>query len=699
MRFQRVEIENFKAVQRLTIDQLSDVVVIAGPNGCGKSSVFDAIRLWKSAHGGYQQNEVHHWFNEFQLGVDNASLLKVMADRTRHMRIAVEVELAESERLWLAANAEHLIRLAVWRQVAPQAVSGWRTMGTAGLAEDFRVHEPEVQSRVATEVPILLQQLESRTHFGEFILEPNTSLKFNTDMVLTRLFSTYEPEHLGIVDYHGPQRNYAREGSGGINLNLQSTDEQRSQSALYNYNNKYSNVKTELASAYVKDLISHQAGRQADDLGHESLIETLGELFNVFFPGKAFLGAQPRSDGRLDFTVRTAAGDHDIDDLSSGEKEVLYGYLRLRNSAPRNSVILLDEPELHLNPRLISGLPDFYYKHLGQALGNQLWLVTHSDALLRQSVGHAGFKVFHMQPPTLGGAVGSQAQEIRADEELEQVIIDLVGDLAAYRPGGKLVILEGGGESEVDLRIIQDLFPDFTLLVNLISGGNKRRVRDFHDLLERARVAGALPATVFSITDMDFDPEGADSQGHVLQWNRFHIENYLLEPRYILSVMRDLRVPGANGMTEGEVETALRESAEWTLAGLVRESLDAFANAKLVESIRTRSNPNKPRAAEASREVIETSLRRVQRAVDEELSLESLRTMERDETARLHEALRNDTWRALFRGRDILKRFVADRLRGTARYAAFRDLIVARMRDESHQPEGMKLVIDGILQA
>src|SRR4051812_22768501 len=124
MRFRSVEIENFKAVQRLVIDDLGDVVVIAGPNGCGKSSVFDAVRLWKSAHGGYQQNEVHQWFGEFQLGVDNASLLKVMADRTRRMRIAVEVELAETERLWLAANAENLIRLAVWKQVAPQAVSG-----------------------------------------------------------------------------------------------------------------------------------------------------------------------------------------------------------------------------------------------------------------------------------------------------------------------------------------------------------------------------------------------------------------------------------------------------------------------------------------------------------------------------------------------------------------------------------------------
>ena len=46
-------------------------------------------------------------------------------------------------------------------------------------------------------------------------------------------------------------------------------------------------------------------------------------------------------------------------------KEVLFGYLRLRNSAPKYSVVLLDEPELHLNPALVRGLPQFYHRHLG----------------------------------------------------------------------------------------------------------------------------------------------------------------------------------------------------------------------------------------------------------------------------------------------------------------------------------------------
>jgi hypothetical protein len=221
-------------------------------------------------------------------------------------------------------------------------------------------------------------------------------------------------------------------------------------------------------------------------------------------------------------------------------------------------------------------------------------------------------------------------------------------------------------------------------------------VQAFHNLLERARLAGALPAKVFSVTDMDFDPDGLQTQGHILQWDRFHIENYLLEPRFILQVMRDLRVNGSEHTSEQHVNDALQASAERTLDSLLRHSMETFANAKLVEGIRTRGNPHEPSAASATREVIETSLLRVQRAVDQDLSIEALRKLESSETMRLQEALQNDTWRISFRGRDILRRFVDDQLRGSIGYTAFRDLIVARMRDENYQPAGMKLVIDCI---
>src|SRR6266511_929609 len=89
------------------------------------------------------------------------------------------------------------------------------------------------------------------------------------------------------------------------------------------------------------------------------------------------------------------------------------------------------------------GLPEFYRKHLGEAFQNQLWLVTHSDDLIREAVGKPGFHVFHMLPCGAEPKGGSQLRALTASGDLELVLTDLVGDLAAYRPGGKGLIFEG----------------------------------------------------------------------------------------------------------------------------------------------------------------------------------------------------------------------------------------------------------------
>ncbi|MEH2116364.1 hypothetical protein [Nostoc sp.] len=49
-----------------------------------------------------------------------------------------------------------------------------------------------------------------------------------------------------------------------------------------------------------------------------------------------------------------------------------------------------------------------------------------------------------------------------------------------------------------------------------------------------------------------------------------------------------------------------------------------------------------------------------------------------------------------FSGRDIINRFVAKFGQGIP-YLKFRDLILARMRDNNFQPPGMKQIVDRII--
>jgi hypothetical protein len=292
--------------------------------------------------------------------------------------------------------------------------ASWQFFGAASIASHRRQHQPEVDARITGDLPRLLRDLEMASHVGEVIVDPAGRFLTQDSRVLELIFSVYRPHDLGIVDYHGPHRTYMREQLGGINLNVEAAEQQQRQSALYEPGNKYQNLKSEMASAFVRQLLAREAGLDPGLAAEgDDLLTTLQELFRTFFPSKEFLGILPTQDGRILFPVRTESGHrHDIDYLSSGEKEVLYGCLRLRSTAPKNSVLLLDEPELHFNPRLIRGLAQFYRERLSRRLGNQLWMVTHSDTLPRDSVGGEGFRVFHMTAPHRSQAT-NQLAEVR----------------------------------------------------------------------------------------------------------------------------------------------------------------------------------------------------------------------------------------------------------------------------------------------
>lgn len=697
MRVKHLVVQNFRALTYLELRDLEDTVVVAGPNGCGKSCVFDALRLLKSAYGGYQPNEWHQWFGEFQVNFNKqgTNWIVLFQDRTKPLVVEAAFELSESERAYLGQNARRLLTEETWQQVVPELV-GWGSLGAAPLATNYRVHEPKVTELVNAALPQVEAELAKAVLIGRLELPPVGDAVPAPSPLLELVFSRYDPENVGIIDYHGANRNYAREQVGGINLNIQSSEDKLRQHALYNYSNKYANLKTEMAASYVRHLLARDASAAADQ--DTTLSDTLKELFETFFPGKTFLGPKPTPDGRLLFPVRTASGaEHDIDDLSSGEKEVLYGYLRLRNAAPRRSVLLIDEPELHLNPRLVSGLASFYHKHLGKEMGNQLWLVTHSDALIREAVGQPGFAVFHLQAPDRAPS-GNQAAVVSATADIERLVIELVGDLAAYRPGAKVVLFEGHEDTSFDVQLTRTLFPDFDARVNCIALGSKTRVAELHEVLRRAKEAGALPGQFFAVTDRDGDEIASAGSPQRFQWAAYHIENHLLEPKYIREALAELEVDGQSPADEPAIANWLETAARETIGALVSHRLRTRVNAALVGSIDLSGDPTREDIGVVLSEAVTRSHRRLAEAVATSLTPANLRQDEMRLRRDAEHQLQNGDWRTHFRGRDVLRRFAGSHVRGVD-YTKFRNLIVARMRADGFRPPGMKPVIDAILMA
>ena len=575
--------------------------------------------------------------------------------------------------------------------------SSIRTQGA--LAAQLRAYQSTVNQKVKELRQDVLSRLQQRVQYGELVIHPNGTASTVDNALLELVFSSFHPKHIGVIDYHGSHRNYGREQLGGINLNLDKEEDRFRTTSLYNYANKYTNIKSEMAAEYVRQALMEKTTSGATPLGKAtSLSETLKELFKIFFPGKRFLGPQPTEEGSLNFSVEVEGGaTHDINELSSGEKEVLFGYLRLRNSAPKYSVILLDEPELHLNPALVRGLPQFYLKRLGLELENQIWLVTHSDAFLREAMGHNGLRVFHMQYSTASGGLENQVHEIRAGEEVEAIILEMVGDLAAYRPGAKVVFFEGE-DSEFDLSMVSRLFPAFEKEMNLVSGGNRSRVEALHKTLERSVQAGKIPIKIYSVVDKDSGAE-IDSSGEFRRhysWDVYHIENYLLDARFISEALKHVNIQHDDLASKEGIERRLSEIAQGQIGELVSHKIRVEIGSELVEELNLNSNPLSDNIGSDLHGAIVKSAERVRHLSETNLSIDNIQNRIDKERNILDTSLAKGDWKKYFKGREILRSFVGKYVPGM-RYEYFRDSIISEMVNSGHQPEGMKAVLDKIM--
>lgn len=117
MKIDSFRIENFRGIKKVSAENLGDTVIIAGQNGSGKSCIFDAIRLLKSTYGGYQQNEWHQFFGEFQIQLhgNSRNLKGLFNDASKILTIEVNFKLRDNEKKYISENSQDLLEETVWQ--------------------------------------------------------------------------------------------------------------------------------------------------------------------------------------------------------------------------------------------------------------------------------------------------------------------------------------------------------------------------------------------------------------------------------------------------------------------------------------------------------------------------------------------------------------------------------------------------------
>ena len=695
MRISQLTVENIRGINLAVLDDLGDVVAIAGANGCGKSCLLDCVRLFKSQYGSYYANERQMWWQEKSLNInDRASAIQVLRQKNRNGRIVASIKLEDAERKFILDDTqqltERLALLELFPGLRPHYAEGlWNWRSVPELVR----YERQVADRTCEMEADIRSELARDEIQGEVTIRRNGTLSIRPNRALTYIFSTFEPDHLGVIDFHGADRTYTYEQVSNVNIRFSQKDDQWKNSAMYNLAQKYSNVKSALATESIRNLIAERAGgRQGVQA---ELTATLRNIFDELIPGKRFDGATPTITGELEFPVFTAGTSHDLNDLSSGEKEVVFGYLRTRARAARNSVIIVDEPELHLNPAMIRGLPTLYQKHIGSALNNQIWLVTHSDVFLRTAFYDSDMELFHMavarrEPGT------NQITRISQRSEFDRVCIDLIGDIANYRPDQPVLIVEG--QQQFDILVLRRLFSEMLKGMNVLEAGGKAQVLQRQAALRDSVHKSGQTKIILSITDSDGDRGGDESKGQ-FQWPAYHIENYLLEPKYIGLAIDSIMANPPGTTSLHYVKEIMRKSNNEAAAELGRRTL--------VRKLKSRLNRHLQLSPGVSDEDSAASeLRRQLEQCKNAVNAEFAKATGGDELERLLESQRQETVDLQKQeatphnlpGRDVLKK-IAGLATPRGSYEALRNAIVNEMAREGYQPPAMKVVLDRCLSS
>ncbi|MBF0180336.1 MAG: AAA family ATPase [Magnetococcales bacterium] len=116
--------------------------------------------------------------------------------------------------------------------------------------------------------------------------------------------------------------------------------------------------------------------------GQQDLFKGIHDAWQSIFPGRSFVGSIPG-----DFGVSTVPKyyfsdgqrDYELAEMSGGERAILPILIDFARQNIHNSVVLIDEIELHLHPPLQQALVRAL-EHLGQ--NNQFIITTHSQSVL-----------------------------------------------------------------------------------------------------------------------------------------------------------------------------------------------------------------------------------------------------------------------------------------------------------------------------
>ncbi|WP_199104031.1 AAA family ATPase [Aquitalea sp. ASV11] len=544
MKIENIRIRNFKGLKEIEFKSNADCILIVGPNAVGKSTILESIRLNKSFLFPNIQNEAITVLSTIKaLTPDQQGIIPnaIFNDPAKKIEISItfsihgnDIELIKKSHInrFAIRHLQHTNRFPIFRE--PFSESQYLSSKEGLKVFDQGIGEIQNYIEHISKEKILDATLtiENGTVQGKNILDQELLSILCEVSGFYHSYFNYFPADRSLP--HGDQPLQIGQGNAA----------QQVQSYIANPQAKYQLIKQFLINMYL-----------SGDEYKNNIEATFNSIFEHLLPGRKLHGVQVNQNGNLSILIRdeTKNSLYDIDSMSSGEKNILLTLLFMDITTFENGIIIFDEPELHLNPAVQKRIVPFIVDKICKPKNRQIILCTHSPEMFVTAFERDDCKIYHLISSTDISPIykKDKAEVFNALQKLGSNSTDILSTKG-------VIYLEGPHDVDILEEAISMQLPGFTAKY---LGGRNEIQKNIKTLVEEDK-KGQLDTYQLFLFDLDNKPALLEESNKVrsLQWDRYCLENYLLETDAVFDALSKCGASIEN-MTRGSLSAHIKDIA------------------------------------------------------------------------------------------------------------------------------------------
>ncbi|HNE04904.1 MAG TPA: AAA family ATPase [Anaerolineales bacterium] len=442
-------------------------------------------------------------------------------------------------------------------------------------------------------------------------------------------------------------------------------DEQGLDHSLYldNLSNRWNRLVNNLyaKSAIRNDQLARFIKENPDKTGSDAAkaipdpLEPFQKTFSNLFPDKKLEPIDIRFLREFEYRDKNSQ-PLSFGTLSSGERELVTMVFDLIYKEISHSIIIIDEPELHLHPALTFR---FIETLKGLCNGtNQIILFTHSADLI--STYYTNGNVFVLDPSSTNE---NQVHILNALNESHSTIANALSENLGIFAVGKNIVFVEGENSSIDRLIYGKVAQSGFSYFQIVPIGSVENIITLRSVINELR-STIFGVRLFLIRDRD---GLSDKTISTLEENscfrclpRRHIENYLLDAE----ILRDVAI--SIGM---DAEKTSATNIERILQNIASQSLMSGVLWNVREYIRLQGSLSSPKInkgeinqipPEKLAETITLQLTSSFEELSDKFNSEAILKLTLEEYNKLQESLSSNEWKKYLPGKTIFNRFCSD---------------------------------------